>query len=223
MRGQKKTAAASRKPNPVPFDPPHAPLTGALRFAQGDDHSSRPVITDGLQRPTRRRRTGRPLSRNRRSRVDPGASLFGLAPCGVLPAIGLTTDAVRSYRTFSPLPAFALRSSSSGLRRGKLPVLAEPAAPKLEARRAESEGGRYVFCATVLRVAPTGCYPAHCPTEFGLSSAGRAFALPGAVISPAAADAYHSSGSGGGGRGPGDAGQGPRSRVHGPRSRVHGH
>src|SRR5262249_62264208 len=32
-------------------------------------------------------------------------------------------------------------------------------------------GGRYVFCATVLRVAPTGSYPAHCPAEFGLSSA----------------------------------------------------
>ena len=30
--------------------------------------------------------------------------------------------------------------------------------------------GRYVFCATFLRVAPTGCYPAHCPAEFGLSS-----------------------------------------------------
>ena len=32
------------------------------------------------------------------------ASLFGLAPCGVLPAIRDATNAVRSYRTFSPLP-----------------------------------------------------------------------------------------------------------------------
>ena len=32
------------------------------------------------------------------------ASLFGLAPCGVLPAIHLAVNAVRSYRTFSPLP-----------------------------------------------------------------------------------------------------------------------
>ena len=30
--------------------------------------------------------------------------------------------------------------------------------------------GRYVFCATVLQVALTGRYPAHCPAEFGLSS-----------------------------------------------------
>ena len=31
-------------------------------------------------------------------------SLFGLAPCGVYPACPVTVAAVRSYRTFSPLP-----------------------------------------------------------------------------------------------------------------------
>jgi hypothetical protein len=31
-------------------------------------------------------------------------SLFGLAPCGVYPALAITGEAVRSYRTFSPLP-----------------------------------------------------------------------------------------------------------------------
>ena len=45
-----------------------------------------------------------------------------------------------------------------------------PYPPTLPAQRAEGEGGRYVFCATVRRVAPPGCYPAHCPAEFGLSS-----------------------------------------------------
>ena len=35
-------------------------------------------------------------------------SLFGLAPCGVYPAPDVTAGAVRSYRTFSPLPC-ALR------------------------------------------------------------------------------------------------------------------
>ena len=73
------------------------------------------------------------------------ASLFGLAPCGVLPAIRVATSAVRSYRTFSPLPRLAARLRRCDVR-------------------------RYVFCATVLRVAPTGRYPAHCPAEFGLSS-----------------------------------------------------
>ena len=32
------------------------------------------------------------------------ACLFGLAPDGVLHAVRVTTSAVRSYRTFSPLP-----------------------------------------------------------------------------------------------------------------------
>jgi len=37
-------------------------------------------------------------------RSDLGPSLFGLAPCGVCPARCITAAAVRSYRTFSPLP-----------------------------------------------------------------------------------------------------------------------
>jgi len=87
-----------------------------------------------------------------------------------LPATRVTTGAVRSYRTFSPLPAFALRPSGSGLRRGRLLRFRELASPKLAARRAESEGGRCLFCATFLQVTLTGRYPAHCPAEFGLSS-----------------------------------------------------
>src|ERR1700727_2780967 len=38
-------------------------------------------------------------------RRDP--CLFGLAPCGVYPAASITGRAVRSYRTFSPLPQAA--------------------------------------------------------------------------------------------------------------------
>ena len=64
-----------------------------------DDHSSSPVIADGIKRPTREPRTGRPLGPVARTR----APLFGLAPCGVLPATPVTRRAVRSYRTFSPL------------------------------------------------------------------------------------------------------------------------
>jgi hypothetical protein len=40
-------------------------------------------------------------------------------------------------------------------------------------QRVESEGGRYIFCATIRRIAPPGNYPAHCPVEFGLSSPTR--------------------------------------------------
>src|SRR6185369_7214243 len=64
--------------------------------------------------------------------------------------------------------------------------LAELASPKLETRTAESEGGRYIFCATVLQVALTGGYPAHCPAEFGLSShlaaGGRLARCEGSIV-----------------------------------------
>src|SRR5687768_14347222 len=73
-----------------------------------------------------------------------GASLFGLAPCGVLPAICLTADAVRSYRTFSPLPRHSARESATA--------------------------GGIFSVPLVLQVTLTGRYPAHCPSEFGLSS-----------------------------------------------------
>src|SRR3569833_4311530 len=44
----------------------------------------------------------------------PASSLFGLAPGGVCRAVPVARSAVRSYRTLSPLPAFAFR-----LRRGR--------------------------------------------------------------------------------------------------------
>ena len=73
-------------------------------------------------------------------------SLFGLAPCGVCPARRITASAVRSYRTFSPLP--------------------EPCGP----------GGMFSVALSVERSrpckrgGPPGRYPAHCSAEFGLSS-----------------------------------------------------
>jgi len=45
---------------------------------------------------------GRHRTRSLLRRASP--SLFGLAPCGVYPAPGVTAGAVRSYRTISPLP-----------------------------------------------------------------------------------------------------------------------
>jgi hypothetical protein len=133
---KKRPAAAGRKPSSVRLRAPR----GALRR---DDHSSSPTIAGGIKQPTRRSGTGRSLASAAVSRDECRASLFGLAPCGVLPATDVATGAVRSYRTFSPLPD--------------------------DARKA-SEAGRYIFCATFLRVAPTGRYPAHCPEELGLSS-----------------------------------------------------
>src|SRR3954463_7841328 len=66
-----------------------------------DDHSSRRRVTTPLQRPTRRFDAP---SRHVPT-LRPASSLFGLAPCGVYHAPPITGRAVRSYRTFSPLPA----------------------------------------------------------------------------------------------------------------------
>ncbi len=86
------------------------------------DHSSRRRITGPLKQPTRRfwlppslRRLGlfawayraSTLRPPEEERIDP--CLFGLAPCGVYHAVRLTPDAVRSYRTLSPLPCSRLR------------------------------------------------------------------------------------------------------------------
>jgi len=46
--------------------------------------------------------TGDPRSHGAKERRNP--PLFGLAPCGVCPATVIAGGAVRSYRTFSPLP-----------------------------------------------------------------------------------------------------------------------
>ena len=150
----------------------------ALRHSElrRDDHSSSPVIADGIKRPTRKLRTGRPSARLRpcglRRSYTP---LFGLAPSGVLPAICLTTDAVRSYRTISPLLAYAFR-----LRRSK-PM--RPATPK---RAKHAKAGGIFSVPLVLQVALTGRYPAHCPSEFGLSSRRAPCGAQQTIILPAA-------------------------------------
>ena len=131
-----KVSQSAGKPNPVPAIP--------CGLRRGDDHSSSPAIARRVQQPTRWLWTGRPQN----------ATLFGLAPCGVLPAIRVATNAVRSYRTFSPLLAFVLRTSAKQAL-NSIPELASP-------KRRRREGGRYIFCATI---------PSSCPAR----------ALPGAL------------------------------------------
>src|SRR4026209_548585 len=79
-------------------------------------------------------------------------SLFGLAPCGVLPAIRVATDAVRSYRTFSPLLAFAPYGATAE---------------------------RYVFCATGPSSCPDRALPGAlpCGVRTFLAPPSSAFAL----------------------------------------------
>src|SRR4051794_17164096 len=94
---RRESAAERRKPNSVPHRDalrrhdettiiPLAPslLTGSSSLP-GDS------LTGSVNRPPRLRAVAL-------------VPLFGLAPCGVLPATDVATGAVRSYRTFSPLP-----------------------------------------------------------------------------------------------------------------------
>jgi hypothetical protein len=104
-----------------------------------DSHSSRTRVTARLKRPTRGH------ARAARCGTRPLAPLFGLAPGGVYPAADVAIGAVRSYRTFSPLPP--------EVRTG----------PRRRDRRC-------IFCGTFRGLTPPRRYLAPCPLEPGLSS-----------------------------------------------------
>ena len=105
-------------------------------------------------------------------------SLFGLAPCGVYPAPGVTAGAVRSYRTISPLPRrWSCRNGKHSRQAGPTWVLRLQGGPRPvpKKRGRGSRGGFFSVALAVhepLRSRP-GRYPAHCPAEFGLSSPGE--------------------------------------------------
>jgi hypothetical protein len=144
--------------------------TGADRSARASHNATRPVsrvlyplqrvmaihlwapVAKRLMRPTRAARleTG-PAS------FPAAPPLFGLAPGGVCRAASVARGAVRSYRTLSPLPAFAKGSS-----------------------------GRFAFCGTFPGVAPAGRYPAPCfQGARTFLSAARYAGTIGAAIRPA--------------------------------------
>jgi hypothetical protein len=119
-----------------------------------DDHSSKPVITNGFQRPTRRLRTGRPGT-------PPYLALLRAGFCLPLVLPRARCALTAPFHPYSPSrPPGATAQQARDHRDGACHAGAS------EGR----EGGRYVFCATFLQVTLTGRYPAHCPAEFGLSS-----------------------------------------------------
>src|SRR5258708_62692 len=63
-----------------------------------DGHSSATPVARRLKQPTRT------ATRTRVGACAPVPSLFGLAPGGVCRAVSVAGNAVRSYRTVSPLP-----------------------------------------------------------------------------------------------------------------------
>ena len=88
---------------------------GSVPACAGDGHSSGTPVTGRLARPTRAAARKPAWSSQSCDRVGL-PSLLGLAPGGVYPATPVAGGAVRSYRTLSPLPAFA----PEGLRAGGL-------------------------------------------------------------------------------------------------------
>ena len=101
-----------------------------LAHAIRDGHSSGTTFARCLEQPTRTVGPDMALRCYRQKRTAATPSLFGFAPGVVCHAIPVAGDAVRSYRTFSPLPS-----------------------PRRRRRR-------FVLCGTVPGVAPAGRYPA---------------------------------------------------------------
>ena len=93
------------------------PISRVLYLRAGDDHSSGTSVTGRLARPTR-------MTVWKRTCDKRVSSLFGLAPGEVYHAVSVTSDAVRSYRTLSPLPDFHMTPGgllSVALSRGSPP------------------------------------------------------------------------------------------------------
>ncbi len=133
-----RSVAAGRKPNPVPAAPTFQPLPPMTTIPLGPR-----LLAGSSDLPGDFGRAVR-LTAPTPSRQSASATLFGLAPCGVLPATRVTTSAVRSYRTFSPLPFDSRRPL------GRRSLRASP--ERRHPRRSKPEG-RYIFCAT----SPSGC------------------------------------------------------------------
>jgi len=118
------------------------PNSVSRRSATANDHSSTPAIARRLQRPTRWRSP--PPKRKRLGRA--ARSRHPIWSCSVR---GFACH--RRYR-----------------RRGAL--LPHLFTLTLRLGACAPRSGRYFFCATVRQVTLPGRYPAHCPSEFGLSS-----------------------------------------------------
>ena len=83
----------------------HRPLARTIR----DGHSSGTMFAHGLEQPTRTASLTSPCGVIAFANGPALPSLFGFAPGVVCHAVSVAGYAVRSYRTFSPLPSEARR------------------------------------------------------------------------------------------------------------------
>ena len=83
----------------------YKPGSVTTAVAVADGYSSRMAVASHLKQPTRTSVQDRTCCTRQR------VSLHGLAPDGVYHARSVASSAVRSYRTFSPLPAYPFPAS----------------------------------------------------------------------------------------------------------------
>ena len=83
--------------------------------SSGGDHFSGSRVASILKRPTREPRPGQPCSRNPACAESVIVPLFGLAPGDACRAVCVTTAAVGSYPTVSPLPDPPLLEAIGGM------------------------------------------------------------------------------------------------------------
>jgi hypothetical protein len=137
-----------------------------VRGRTRDGHSSGTPVAWRLEQPTRTAGSGhRSRSFGGLRRTSSAPSLFGLAPGGVCRAACVAADAVRSYRTVSPLP---------------LPLSSPPPLAGEVGRGPRRSG----LCGTFPRLAPAGHYPA--PYVHGARTflPGDLSVLAGAAVQP---------------------------------------
>ena len=123
-----------------------------------DGHSSGTPVARRFEQPTRTAGFGHLSGTCRLATKRSAPSLFGFAPGGVCHAVCVAADAVRSYRTLSPLPLPSL-TRWVGVRRSAL-------------------------CGTFPRLAPAGPYPA--PHVHGARTflPGHLSVIAGAAVRP---------------------------------------
>ena len=163
-------------------------------IAVDDGYSSRMAVASHLKQPTRT------SVQDRTCCIRQRVSLHGLAPDGVYHARSVASSAVRSYRTFSPLPAYPFPASGGlfsvalslglpppGVTRHPDPVEPGLSSPFAEAKaaaiRSSDRTGLYAGYAGMVKRAPRHRQPGvtfappwrHPCTTFALPPALRTF------------------------------------------------
>ena len=162
-------------------------------IAVDDGYSSRMAVASHLKQPTRT------SVQDRTCCIRQRVSLHGLAPDGVYHARSVASSAVRSYRTFSPLPAYPFPASGGlfsvalslglpppGVTRHPDPVEPGLSSPFAEAKaaaiRSSDKTGLYAGFAGMVKRAPrhrqpgvTFAPPSRCRQRLGRFGLGNGF------------------------------------------------